>query len=161
MKIISVTQGSPEWANLRAQHNTASEAPAMMGASKYQTRDEMLRQKATGIVPEVSQHQQAIFERGHATEAAARLILEEMTGEDFYPITAVSDDGTLLASVDGITLDDSQIFEHKLFNEKLAGQVRAGDLDPHYYFQLEQQLLVTGAKKVIFVCSDGTRENCV
>ena len=158
MRIISVTQGSTEWANLRAQHNTASESPAMMGASKYQTRDELLRQKATGIVPEVSRHQQAIFDRGHATEAAARLILEEMTGEDFYPITAVSDDGTLLASVDGIMLDDSTLFEHKLWNEKLAGQVRAGDLDPHYYWQLEQQLLVTGAKKVIFVCSDGTRE---
>lgn len=159
MKAITVTQGSPEWAALRAQYNTASEAPVMMGASKYQTRDELLRQKATGIVPEVGRQQQALFDRGHATEAAARLILEEMTGEDFYPITAVSDDGTLLASVDGITMDDSTNFEHKLYNESLAARVRAGDLEPHYYWQLEQQLLVTGAEKVIFVCSDGTREN--
>lgn len=159
MKTINVTQGSPEWAALRAQHNTASEAPVMMGASKYQTRDELLRQKATGIVPEVGRQQQALFDRGHATEAAARAILEEMTGEDFYPITAVSDDGTLLASVDGITLDDSPLFEHKLWNENLAARVRAGDLEPHYYWQLEQQLLVTGAEKVIFVCSDGTKDN--
>lgn len=159
MKAITVTQGSPEWATLRTQYNTASEAPAMMGVSKYQTRDELLRQKATGITPEVSQHQQAIFDRGHAAEAAARLILEEMTGEDLYPITAVSDDGKLLASVDGITMCDSTLFEHKLHNAKLAEQVRAGELEPHYYWQLEQQLLVTGAKKVIFVCSDGTREN--
>lgn len=159
MKLISVIQGSPEWAALRAQHNTASEAPVMMGASKYQTRDELLRQKATGIVPEVGRHQQAIFDRGHATEAAARLVLEEMTGEDFYPITAVSDDGTLLASMDGITLDDGTLFEHKLWNEKLAARVRTGDLEPHYYWQLEQQLLVTGAERVIFVCSDGTRDN--
>ena len=161
MKIISVTQGSPEWATLRAQHNTASEAPAMMGVSKYQTRDDLLRQKATGIVLEVSHLQQAIFDKGHATEAAARLVLEEHTGEEFYPITAVSDDGKLLASMDGITLDDSTLFEHKLWNEKLAAKVRAGDLEPHYYWQLEQQLLVTGAKKVIFVCSDGTRENWI
>ena len=34
-------------------------------------------------------------------------------------------------------------------------------LDPHYYWQLEQQLLVSGAEKVIFVCSDGTEENFV
>lgn len=154
-----LNQGSPEWATLRAQHNTASEAPAMMGASKYQARDQLLCQKATGVTLEVSIHQQTIFDRGHATEAAARLVLEKLTGEDFYPITAVSDDGKLLASVDGITLDDSTLFEHKLFNEKLAGHVRAGDLEPHYYWQLEQQLLVTGAKKVIFVCSDGTRDN--
>jgi putative phage-type endonuclease len=161
MKAITVTQGSPEWAALRAQHNTASEAPAMMGASKYQTRDELLRQKATGIIPEVSRQQQALFDRGHATEAAARLILEEDTGEDFYPITAVSDDGNLLASVDGITMDDGTLFEHKLWNEKLAESVRTESLGPYYYWQLEQQLLVTGAEKVIFVCSDGMRENWV
>lgn len=159
MKAISVTQGSPEWSALRTKHNTASEAPAAMGASKYQTRDELLRQKATGIVPEVSSHQQAIFDRGHAAEAAARAILEELTGEDFYPITAVSSDDRLLASVDGMTMDDNTLFEHKLWNEKLAAQVRAGTLDPHYYWQMEQQLLVTGAKRVIFVCSDGTRDN--
>ena len=159
MKTITVTQGSVEWAALRAQHNTASEAPAMMGASKYQSRDELLRQKATGIVAEVSRHQQAIFDKGHAAEAAARTLLEVQTGEDFYPITAVSDDGTLLASVDGITMDDSTLFEHKLFNEKLAHGVELGDLDPHYIWQLEQQLLVTGAKKVVFVCSDGTKDN--
>ena len=80
MKIVSVTQGSPEWTDLRAQHNTASEAPAMMGASKYQTREQLLRQKATGIVPEVSHHQQALFDRGHAAEAAARDLLEVNTG---------------------------------------------------------------------------------
>mgnify|MGYP006185947583 CR=1 FL=1 len=34
-----------------------------------------------------------------------------------------------------------------------AADVRAGDLDAHYYWQLEQQLLVSGAEKVIFVCS--------
>ena len=161
MKIIKVTQGTHEWAALRAHHNTASEAPAMMGVSKYQTRDELLRQKVTGLVPEVNRQQQAIFDRGHVAEAAARDLLEVDTGDEFYPITAVSDDNTLLASMDGITLDDTTLFEHKLWNEKLAARVRAGDLEPHYYWQLEQQLLVSGAERVIFVCSDGTRDNWV
>ena len=39
--------------------------------------------------------------------------------------------------------------------------MRARDLEPHYYWQLEQQLLVVGAEKVIFVCSDGTPEKFV
>jgi hypothetical protein len=43
----------------------------------------------------------------------------------------------------------------------LVAQVRAEDLAPHYYWQLEQQLLVSGAERVIFVCSDGTAENFV
>ena len=158
MKTLQVQQGSSEWAAERARRFTASEAPAMMGASKFQTRAELLRQKATGIVPEVDAATQRRFDAGHATEAAARALLEQYLG-DLFPVTAVHDtDDRLLASVDGITLDDSTLFEHKLWSEALASQVRAGELDAHYYWQLEHQLLVTGAERVIFVTSDGTRE---
>lgn len=157
MIIHEVIQGSPEWNALRAVHDTASEAPAMMGASKYQSRTELMQQKKTGSSAEVSASQQKLFDRGHATEAAARKIVESMLGEDLYPITA--SEGNLLASVDGIDMAETLLFEHKLWNESLANQVRAGSLEPHYYWQLEQQLLVTGAERVIFVCSDGTEDN--
>lgn len=159
MKIHNVAQGSAEWHALRAQHFTASEAPAMMGASKYQTRSELLTLKKTGIAPEVTQAQQYIFDKGHATEALARPLVEVMIGEELYPV--VGTDGNLLASMDGATMLGETLFEHKLWNESLAAQVRAEDLDPHYYWQLEQQLLVSGAERVIFVCSDGTAENFV
>ncbi|UDI95297.1 YqaJ viral recombinase family protein [Pseudomonas sp. IAC-BECa141] len=159
MKIHNVAQGFAEWHALRAQHFTASEAPAMMGASKYQTRSELLTLKKTGIAPEVTQAQQYIFDKGHATEALARPLVEVMIGEELYPV--VGTDGNLLASMDGATMLGETLFEHKLWNESLAAQVRAEDLDPHYYWQLEQQLLVSGAERVIFVCSDGTAENFV
>ncbi|ANH98977.1 Heme peroxidase [Pseudomonas koreensis] len=159
MKIHNVAQGSAEWHALRAQHFTASEAPAMMGASKYQTRSELLTLKKTGIAPEVAQAQQYIFDKGHATEAMARPLVEVMIGEELYPV--VGTDGNLLASMDGATMLGETLFEHKLWNESLAAQLRAEDLDPHYYWQLEQQLLVSGAERVIFVCSDGTAENFV
>lgn len=159
MKIHNVAQGSIDWHNLRADHFTASEAPAMMGASKYQTRTELLAAKKSGISPEVTSSQQRIFDKGHAAEAGARPIAEEQIGEELYPI--VCTEGNLLASLDGATMLGDTIFEHKLWNESLAAQVRAGDLEPHYYWQLEQQLLVSGAEKAIFVCSDGTRENFV
>ena len=159
MRTINVQQGSREWLALRAQHHTASEAPAMMGASRYQTRDQLLHQKHTGITQEIDGHTQALFDRGHATEAAARALLEQELGDDLCPVTALDDTGRLLASFDGITLLDNTGFEHKLWSERLAGQVRAGDLEPHYYWQLEQQILVGGLEKVIFVTSDGTRDN--
>jgi len=163
MKILEgITQGSPQWHAARANRFTASQAPAMMGASKYQSRDELLYQKATGIVPEVTEAKQALFDRGHRAEAAARRIVEDMLGQDLYPVTAVSDeDDRLLASLDGCTIDETTLYEHKLWSEGLAAQVRARDLEPHYYWQLEQQLLVVGAEKVIFVCSDGTPEKFV
>ncbi|MFI8608540.1 YqaJ viral recombinase family protein [Pseudomonas sp. NPDC077649] len=159
MKIHDVTQGSLEWHVLRSSHFTASEAPAMMGASKYMTRSELLRQKKTGLAPEVTPAKQALFDRGHAAEESARAILAEKIGEDLYPVTCTR--GNLLASLDGMDMAEQVLFEHKLWNEDLAAQVLARELDPHYYWQLEQQLLVTGADKVIFVCSDGTEEHFV
>ncbi|VVP89488.1 hypothetical protein PS918_03091 [Pseudomonas fluorescens] len=159
MKIHNVAQGSPEWHALRAQHFTASEAPAMMGASKYQTRTELLTLKKTGIAPDVTPSQQFIFDKGHATEALARPLVEVMIGEELYPVVGTS--GNLLASMDGATMLGETLFEHKLWNESLVAQVRAEDLGPHYYWQLEQQLLVSGAERVIFVCSDGTAANFV
>lgn len=159
MKILNIQQGSPEWRSARANHFCASEAPGMMGASKYQTRTELLAAKKSGIAPEVTSSQQFIFDKGHAAEAGARPIAEEQIGEELYPI--VCTEGNLLASLDGATMLGDTIFEHKLWNESLAAQVRTGDLEPHYYWQLEQQLLVSGAEKAIFVCSDGTRDNFV
>lgn len=159
MKIHNVAQGSAEWHALRAQHFTASEAPAMMGASKYQTRTDLLTLKKTGISPDVTPSQQFIFDKGHATEALARPLVEVMIGEELYPVVGTS--GNLLASMDGATMLGETLFEHKLWNESLIAQVKSEDLDPHYYWQLEQQLLVSGAERVIFVCSDGTAENFV
>lgn len=159
MKIHNVAQGSAEWHALRAQHFTASEAPAMMGASKYQTRTDLLTLKKTGIAPDVTPSQQHIFDRGHATEALARPLVEAMIGEELYPV--VGTEGNLLASMDGATMLGETLFEHKLWNESLVAQVKSENLVPHYYWQLEQQLLVSGAERVIFVCSDGTAENFV
>lgn len=156
MQVHNVQQGTPEWHALRSSYFTASEAPAMMGASKFQTRNDLLAMKKTGIVPDVSPQQQAAFDRGHATEEMARPLVEEMIGEELYPIVGTS--GNLLASMDGATMLGDVLFEHKLWNEKVVAQIRAGELDPHYYWQLEQQLLVSGADRVIFVCSDGTKD---
>ena len=163
MNIIDAPQGGPEWLAARAKHFTASEAPAMMGASKYQTRSELLRQKATGIAAEVDSNTQRLFDRGHAAEAAARPIVERIIGAELFPTTgALEVDGLpLLASFDGLTMLDDAAWENKLFNAALADQVRAGQLEPHYYWQLEQQLLVSGANRVYFTTSDGTPENTV
>ena len=158
MKILDVQQGSSEWHAARLSKFTASEAPAMMGCG-WITRDQLLCQKKTGIEPEISESQQRLFDKGHEAEAEARKIFEEILEQPLYPVTALSDEyPNLLASMDGITLDEEVIFEHKLYSENLAEQVRTHDLEPKYYWQLEQQLLVAQAKYVIFVVSDGTKE---
>jgi predicted phage-related endonuclease len=123
-------------------------------------RTELLHAKKTGLDRDVSWWvQKNLFDKGHEAEALARPILEARIGEDLFPV--VGTEGDLLASLDGCTILGDVLFEHKMWNEQLASDVRAGTLDPHYYWQLEQQLLVSGAEKVIFVCSDGTEENFV
>ncbi|WP_116828847.1 YqaJ viral recombinase family protein [Pseudomonas syringae] len=160
MKTHKVTQGSAEWHALRANYRTASEAPVMMGASKQMKRTELLHAKKTGLDRDISWWvQKYLFDKGHEAEALARPILEGRIGEDLFPV--VGTEGGLLASLDGCTMMGEIVFEHKMWNEQLAADVRAGDLDAHYYWQLEQQLLVSGAEKVIFVCSDGTEDNFV
>lgn len=162
MRILEgINQGSPEWLSARATRFTASQAPAMMGASKYQTRAELMRQKATGIAPEVTPDQQRLFDRGHAAETAARQWAEAITGEELAPVVATLDvDGLpLLASFDGIDFMGEVIWENKLLNQSLIAQIDAGELEPHYHFQLEHQLLVSGASRCLFTTSDGTEAN--
>ncbi len=159
---LNVQQGTPEWHAARAKCFTASEAPAMMGVSPYVTRSELLRQKATGIVPEVDPATQRRFDEGHAAESAARALVEQnITGEDLYPIVATDDAGRLLASSDGATMLYDTGFEHKLWNEELAAQVRTGEVPHSHKWQLDQQIAVFGFEKILFVVSDGTMERFV
>lgn len=157
MILHTVSQGSPEWHALRAEHFTASDAPAMLGLSKYKTRSQLLREKATGIKPEVSESMQRIFNAGHEVEERARPLAEEVCGVELYPATgSLEVDGLkLLASFDGISDDDCILFECKSWNAEYAAQVMDGVVPDTHWPQLEHQLLVSGGEKVYFTVTDG------
>jgi predicted phage-related endonuclease len=132
----------------------------MLGVSKYMTRSELLAQKKTGITEDVDAGKQRLFDSGHEAEAKARPIAEGIIGQDLFPMVGVREvDGLpLLASLDGIVMDESLVWETKLWNESLAQACVAGELEPHYWAQLEHQLIVTEAETVLFTTSDGTPE---
>lgn len=156
MEVLDLIQGTPEWLDVRAQHFTASEAPAMMGASPYKTRADLLREKATGVRSEPNAATQRLFDRGHAAEAAARPLAETILGDDLYPVTGRS--GRYLASLDGCTLDGSVIWEHKLYNQALAASVACADVPDHIAWQVEHQLMVSGADRAMLSVSNGTED---
>ena len=60
-------------------------AAAMLGISKYKSRDELVAESSTGIVKEYDAATMARFETGHANEASARLIAMEMLDIDLLP----------------------------------------------------------------------------
>lgn len=158
--IHELVQGSDEWAEFRLAHDGASEAAAALGLSKTTPRNELLGIKHTGIAKAFSDWvQKNVLDRGHEVEKLARPIAEEIVGEDLYPVTYSF--GRLSASCDGLTMAGDIAFEHKQYNTRLAASVERQELPDEYQPQCQQVMYVTGADKLLFMVSDGTKENCV
>lgn len=155
--VHNLVQGSAAWHQFRLDHDGASEAAAMLGLSTKVKRTDLLKVKKSGIAKEFSDWVQSnVLDHGHAVEALARPIVERIIGEDLYPVTCSK--GKKSASCDGLTMTDETAFEHKQWNEALAASVRAKELPDEYMPQCQQIMMVTDAKRVIFVVSDGTEE---
>lgn len=148
-------QGTPAWHAHRTSYFNASDAPAMMGCSPYETRTQLIHRLATGIAPEVDAATQRRFDEGHRFEALARPLAEKIIGEDLYPV--VGSEGKLSASFDGLTMAEEINFEHKSLNDDLraamAPDCTGADLPPAYRIQMEQQHMVSGANRTLFMAS--------
>lgn len=160
MQLVNLVQGSAEWHAHRRNHFNASDAPAMMGCSAYKKRSELVKELATGIVPEVDAATQRRFDDGHQFEALARPLAEQIIGEDLSP--CVGTRGKYSASFDGLTFMNDTAFEHKTLNsdlrELLARGCDGADLPLQYQVQMEQQAMVSGAERILFMASKWTAE---
>ena len=154
MEMHKIIQGTPEWHAFRANHYNASDAPAMMGVSPYKTRGQLMKERATGVVPEVDAATQRRFDDGHRFEALARTVAEDIIGEELYPV--VGSFGNLAASFDGLNMLETIVFEHKTLNDDIRKCKEASHLPLYYRVQMEQQLLVSGSEKVLFMASRWT-----
>lgn len=163
MQTHELVQGTPQWVAHRFAHFNASDAPAMMGVSPYKSRSDLLRELATGLGEEVNGHTQSLFDRGHRFEALARPIAEEIIGQELYPV--VGTEGRLSASFDGLTLLEEVAFEHKTLNADLRAAIRQDGgnanefLAPMYRVQMEQQCMVAGCDRVLFLATTWTDDD--
>lgn len=158
MQIVNLIQGTPEWHAHRAKHFNASDAPAMMGCSSYKTRSELVKELATGLGQEVDVATQRRFDDGHRFEALARPLAEEIIGEDLSPCVGVN--GKFSASFDGLTFMHDVALEHKTLNKALREAMVEGctgeDLPLQYRVQMEQQAMVSGCERILFMASEWT-----
>lgn len=163
MKQHDLSQGSPEWHAHRASHFNASDAPAMMGCSPYKTRTQLIHELHTGLTPEVDAATQRRFDDGHRFEALARPLAEQIIGEDLYPVVGTK--GKLSASFDGLTMAEDVGFEHKSLNDQLRAALMsdagADTLPLAYRVQMEQQCMVSGASRILFMASKWAGEDLV
>lgn len=156
MKTHTLVQGTAEWHAHRALHDNASDAPAMMGASRHKTRTQLLHERATGERPPVDGNMQWLFDQGHRTEKLALALAEDIVCEELCPVTGTN--GTLSASFDGLPLDGRVAYEHKMLNKTLRAVMVPGctgaALPAEYRIQMEQQCMVAEeCERVLFMAS--------
>ena len=156
-------QGSPEWHAHRDTCNNASDLAAAAGESPYKSRDQLIRERATGEKEEINAHKQRMFDDGHRFEELARPFAEEFVGDELYPsvVSAKTDElsNRLGVSYDGKTMADDIVWEHKTLNDKLATSLDSGVIPDFYHYQMEQGMLVCGASKCLFTASKWDGDN--
>ncbi len=158
-QLEGLVQGSDAWLEARSKYHTASEASALMGVG-YISRSELMRLKATGDKQEHSQEVvNGIFARGHEIEALARPLAEAFIGEELFLVTGVCDADYLLASFDGLTMDETICWECKTANKNKVESIKQNIIPDIDYWQVVQQLIVSGAEKALYTISDGTPED--
>jgi len=152
-KIVKLVQGTPEWHAHRANYRNASETAAVLGVSPWLTPYQLWEIRTGRKTPEVN----AAMARGSALEPLARLAYEELTGHVMQPLVLV--DGSYSASLDGLTFDGQLIVEIKCpvkgKDSTLWQAVVQGNVPEHYGWQIEHQLMVSGAAKAHLYVFDG------
>ncbi len=151
--LFKLIQGSPEWHEHRSKYRNASETPAVMGVSPWQTPYDLWLVK-TGrkvtVETEAMRH-------GTQMEPIARTAFETDTGIIMQPQVVVDD--LYSASLDGITLAGDTLVEIKCpfrgQTSELWQTIKSGTVPEYYRLQVQHQLMVSKAKLAYLWVFDG------
>lgn len=148
MKRINFSQGSEDWLNWRREGVGASDYPAIVDESPYLTPYKLWAIKTSRLKEDSPNRAMTM---GTELEPLIREKLGSEIGV-FHPVCAEDEsDPILRASLDGLSEDEKTAIEIKYNNKanhKLASQGKVVD---HHYLQVQYQLLVSGAKKNVYV----------
>ncbi len=152
--ILNLVQGTAEWHAHRAKSRNASETAAVLGVSPWQTPYQLWLLKTGRAELTVTPPRPP----GAALDGAARLAYEEKSGLVMEPLVLV--EGEYSASLDGITLEGDLILEIKCpfkgRDSELWKAVASGTVPEHYDWQMDHQLMVSGAARAhLWVYADG------
>lgn len=147
-----VKQGSQEWLALRRTLITSTDAPVIMGASPYCTLSELYKRKK-GLIPE--QTINTFMQRGIDLESEARSWFERKTGIDMFPQVVLHNELPFMASLDGLSFDETSMVEIKVPSTKVHAQCQSGSMPDHYKWQCMHHLMVTGLPYIYYMTYDG------
>jgi putative phage-type endonuclease len=148
-----IKQNTPEWLVLRKNYIGASDSPKIMGVSPYGTAYDLWQEKL-GLVAD--KETSWAMQRGHNLEEPARLAFEGMTGlltaaeVKFHPKI-----NYMMASIDGIDVEEKAIVEIKCPNKVDHAIATAGEVPEKYFPQLQHQLEVCELEMAYYFSFDG------
>jgi putative phage-type endonuclease len=143
--VIDLTQGSDAWKEWRRLGVGGSDAPIILGLSKYMTRQELLEEKITGVSKRKNDF---VLEKGHEFEAKIRAKYELTTDGDFPPTCFQSDVlEWLRVSLDGYNRDTNTAWEIKWVGKNNVHV----EISPSHYCQCQHELMVSGASQVLLL----------
>jgi putative phage-type endonuclease len=152
---IDLRQGSEAWYEWRNQGIGASDAPVIMGETKYGTRSELLAEKLTGVRSPPNE----MMIRGTKLEPEARKLYIQTTGTSVRPVCLESTNTSWLrASIDGLSDDGRTVVEIKCGKGTYFQSLKIYDCPDHYFGQLQHILAVTGLSEIDFWCYLPERE---
>lgn len=152
--VHDVEQGSSEWLALRKKHICASDALEVMGMSPWTTREEALHRKM-GLIPEKEENY--LMREGKRKEPIARKLAEEMLGIFFIPRVLQSiQHPFMLASLDGVCIDNKHILEIKCTNKKNHALAQKGKIPEYYIPQVQHQMAVCDVDQCYYFSFDGS-----
>jgi putative phage-type endonuclease len=146
----NLNQGTKEWLEFRKKHIGSSDIGVIMGASPWKDAYTLWLEK-TGRKEEGFATQ--AMRRGKMLEPVAREMYIKETGVDVIPFVVESKKWPVaLASLDGISFDGTLIVEIKCpTSSKTLDMARNKDLEEHYLYQVQWQLMISEAKSCDFV----------
>lgn len=144
-------QNTPEWQSQRKGRVTGSVAGAILGVAPYMTREQVLRMMVRQYHNAPSEFvTNPAIEWGNANEETAKRLFEFESGLSVIDTGFHTYEDWLGASPDGL-IGDKHVFEVKCpFGIRKQGVFKTLREQPHYYAQVQLEMLCAGRKKAWF-----------
>jgi putative phage-type endonuclease len=137
MKFINLEQNTPEWLDFRRCHIGASDAPIIVGESKFKSAKKLREEKIFGTV----EKENSFMKYGKDNEERARKQFNRETGFNCIPkMVQHSEHEWMTASLDGLDEEKGVLLEVKCPGAKTHQMAMEGLIPPQYRAQLQHQL---------------------
>lgn len=143
MRVEKIPESREEWLALKKNYIGASEAPVLMNGKHFERTPHKLWEEKVGLGSTKADN--PAMQKGRLIEETARRLYEEITGVFMCPMMVFhSEKNFMMATLDGLSLDQKMAVEIKKANEEDHALAKEGKISKRYYPQIQHQMACTG-----------------